>query len=376
MIAAILIPLGLALMVILENWLFGKFWDRNLSVEISFDTDAETVGRETSVTQTVSNGKLMPVSLLQVGYETDLGLDVMSGNQVSISDHVNIVELFSLHPFEQTTRKIRIHCAKRGYYRILRTSLTAHNVFGRSQQYKNLDQHTELYVFPELIRLQSLNLAVDRLSGDLKARRRLYEDPFLFRGIRDYTNTDPMSSINWKASARTGELKVNLRDYTAGQKVYIMLNLENPGTPYADDLLEDGIRIAATVADRLVRLQIPIGFITNGRDILTGESPYLETGSSEIHYRSLLEMLSRLRVGGQTESFAGIVEDRALHARTSQEACCIISTVRSDAVVESAHHLALAQGSLLWICPLLKEMADRSMPDPIHLERVEHDRLA
>lgn len=375
MITVILVPIAMALMVWLECRLFTYLWDRRLSVDVTFGADHAVVGDETTLCQHVENGKLLPILVLQVGYQTDLGLDIDTSSQVSVSDHVNILEVFSLRPYEQITRTLRVHCCKRGYYRILKTSLTAYHFLGKSELYKNVDQHTELYVYPERVRLPSLFMVIDRLSGDLKARSYLYEDPFTFRGIRDYTTQDPMTQINWKASSRTGELKVNLRDYTAGQRVLLLLNLENPATPAADDLLEDSIKITATIAERLIQHQIPVSFATNGVDVLTGASPSLGSGSSQDHLQVLLEELARINIHRSVSSFEEILADRLQRTAGSEESCCMISSSRRDGVAALAESLGAAQGGILWVCPLLQQADIKSVGPHIEFMRLNHEDL-
>lgn len=375
MIAVFLIPIGMALMVWAACRLFEYLWDRRLAVEVTFGADHAVVGDDTTLEQRVVNGKLLPILVLQIAYQTDRGIEIASGNNVSVTDYVNIVEVFSLRSFEETTRTLQVHCTRRGYYRIRRTSLTAYHFFGRSALYKNIDQHTELYVYPDRIRLPALYMVIDRLSGDVKARNYLYEDPFTFRGIRDYTPQDPMTRINWKASARTGDLKVNVRDYTAGQRVMLLLNLEHPETPHGDDLLEDSIRIAATIAERLVQHQIPVSLVTNGRDIVTGASPLLGAGSSMDHLQMILEALARLEIHRTPAAFEEILEDRLQRAAGAEEACCIISSSRRDGVTSLAEQLGEAQGGILWVCPLPVDAEMNTVGPYIEFVRLHHEEL-
>lgn len=375
MITVLLIPIGMAIMVWLECRLFAYWWDHKLTANISFGADHAVVGEETTLEQQVSNAKLMPILVLQVGYQIDRGLDIQSESKVSVSDHINVLEVFSLRPYEQTSRSLRVVCRQRGYYRIRRTTITAYHHFGRSAFYKNVDQNTELYVYPDRIRLASLFMVIDRLSGDLKARNYLYDDPFTLRGIRDYTPQDPISRINWKASARTGDLKVNVRDYTAGQRVLLLLNMENPTTPYADDLLEDSIRATATIAERLLQHQIPVSFVTNGRDTVTGMSPSLGAGSSADHLQLLLEELARLDIHQIPTAFEDLLEDRVQRAAGAEEACCIISSARRDRITQMAERLGEAQGGILWVCPLTEQAKENVVGPYIEFVRINHEDL-
>lgn len=375
MIAVLLIPIGIALMVWGASHLFETFWDHHLQVSVAFAEDHAVVGDETTIQQVVTNAKLLPVLVLQVAYQTDKGLRIESGSKVSVSDHVNIMEVFSLRPYERAERTLRVTCQHRGYYRIQRASLTAWHFFGHGALYKETEQNSSLYVYPEHVQLESLFMVIDRLSGDVKARNVLYEDPFTFRGIRDYSSQDPMTSINWKASARTGALKINLRDYTAGQRVLLLLNLEDPITPFAEDLLEDSIRLAATIGERLIQHQIPVSLMTNGCDVVTGIPSALEPGSSWGHLQALLETLARLNVHTEVEPFESILEERLLQAAAAEEACCIISSSRRDHIIECAERLGAAQGGILWICPLLEQSEDKSVGPHVSFVRMNHEKL-
>lgn len=376
MIAVVLIPIGAALMVYGASLLFERLWNRNLGVEIVFGADHAVVGDETTIHQTVTNGKLLPILVLQVAYQTARGLHIASGSKVTVSDRVNIVEVFSLRPYERAERTLQVTCERRGYYEIRQASLTAWHFLDEHSLYMNVGQNTSLYVYPERVQLDSLFMIIDRLSGDVKARNVLYEDPFTFRGIREYTEQDPMTRINWKASARTGALQVNLRDYTAGQRVLLLLNLEDPITPYAEDLLEDSIRIAATIGERLIQHQIPVSLITNGRDVVTGMPVALEPGSSSAHLQVLLEDLARLNVHAAAAPFEEILQDRLMRAAAAEEACCVISSSRRDDIVEHVEQLGEAQGGILWVCPLLQQDEDKSVGPYISLVRMNHEELA
>jgi uncharacterized protein (DUF58 family) len=67
------------------------------------------------------------------------------------------------------------------------------------------------------------------VNGVMQTKRQFLEDPFEYRGMREYQPYDDMKSINWKATAKTGDFKVNLHDFTTVRSVRIFLNLEDTG---------------------------------------------------------------------------------------------------------------------------------------------------
>ena len=417
------IPLGIALLALIWQVIFRRIWDKGLSVRFSFDDHPTTEGETTYLEEVVANRKRLSLHLLQVQFQLDRGLHVTGDTNASISDHSNCVEYFSLRGCEQLTRRIEIDCVHRGFYRILRTTLLAPGILSSRQQIMHVPQDTSLYVFPKMIDAPDIAAAFERLLGEVLSRRYLYPDVFTFRGIREYAPTDPMSSINQKASARCGSLMVNLRDYTAGQEVCLLLNLEEPAIRYDRDLPEEEIRLAYTLAAHLIEARLPVAFRTNGRDGLAPEDAddnpenrdlsslrgvfsgidsrpsrsnalsgkairslssqneasakaypgeiSLASGSAKGHLTAIAEALARIDLERKVRTFDKII-DEILAAETSANVTYVlVSSARGDALREAAARLAARQNGLLWLAPLETDMPDIPMPHGITFERIE-----
>ena len=224
-----LIPFLLLILYMLERELFHRYWERGLSVNLDFSKEAVTEGEDTGLVEVITNRNFLPLHILQVNFQTDVGLDFTDSSNFSVTDRVNVLDVFSLKFYERVTRELSLNCQKRGYYSILRTSLVASDLFSPDIHYATRDQRTSLYVYPSELPEHVIAIPFQQIMGEVMSKRFLYEDNFTFRGIRDYAPTDTMNNINWKASARTGSLKVNLHDYTSSPEVMIVLNLDEPG---------------------------------------------------------------------------------------------------------------------------------------------------
>ena len=80
-----------------------------------------------------------------------------------------------------------------------------------------------------------------------------------------------MKYINWKATAKTGDLLVNLHESTLSQKVAVLLDLEGLGVQQADVLNEEAARIACALCVRLLEAGVQLAVYSNGVDALTGK---------------------------------------------------------------------------------------------------------
>ena len=257
------IPLGVAIIYLLIRAVYLRIWDRGLSVELAFGQHAVSEGQEATLKATVTNAKLLPLPVLMLRYKMNRGLRMGENANATVTDKLNVVEYFSVLGNERVVREQKVEATRRGCYHIDVLNLMMPQLISGQESFLVLPQDTELIVYPKLLEIPEMWGICEKIIGDIVSRRRLFEDVFSFRGIRDYTRTDPLSAVNWKATARTGKMMVNLRDYTFGQEVRILLNLEEPNYRYGEDVLENAIRIAATVACRCISDRIPVSLVSN-----------------------------------------------------------------------------------------------------------------
>ncbi len=352
----LLIPLFLFLLYQLERWVFQKYWERKLEVELNFEKEAVIEGQEASLKEVITNRNFIPLHILQVSFQTDTGLDFADTTNVSISDRVNVTDVFSLRFYSRITRHLTMNCVKRGYYSILQTSVTASDFFSPDIHYALRKQRTSLYVYPRMLTCEQFELLFLQLSGEVLSKRFLYEDIFTFRGIREYAPTDPMSSINWKATARTGEPKVNIHDYTARAEVVIILNVEEPGILFETELIEDSMRIALSLADRFIKKGVPVSLLSNGRDKVTGDVVRLSQGASADHLSSFSRALARIDLTGECADICELTSEALEKNDSEQSTYCMISTSKRDKAVLTAERICDKKGKLMWICPLTRDM--------------------
>ena len=370
-----LIPIVLFLLYLAERWLFNKYWEKGLSVKLDFTDVAVTEGDETLLQEVITNRNFIPLHILQVNFQTDTGLDFTDSSNCSVTDRVNVLDVFSLRFYERVTRQLSLRCDKRGYYNILRTSLVASDLFSPDIHYATRDQNTEMYVYPREMPGQRIDLPFQQMMGEVVSKRFLFEDNFTFRGIRDYAPTDSMGDINWKASAKTGGLKVNLHDYTSSPEVMIVLNVDEPGILFETELLEDCIRYAFTFAKAFINENVPVSLLTNGKDKVTGETISLEAGASQDHIRNFARALARIELtSGGAVSMSDLVFNELSRNRSQQLTYLYISTSRRDDAINAAKELTDKKGKLMWICPLTRSMDEAApMDNRITFVRMIHE---
>lgn len=352
----VLIPIILFLLYQLERRIFSGYWDRNLEVKLDFDKKSVVEGKKAGLTEVVTNRNFIPLHILQVNFQTDTGLTFSEETNSSVSDRVNVIDVFSLRFYSRITRKLEVICEKRGYYSILQTSINASDFFSPDIHYATREQRTSLYVYPRRLPYERIEPLFMQLSGDVLTKRLLYEDNFTFRGIREYAPTDPMGSINWKATARTGQVKVNIHDHTASPRVTLVLNVEEPGILFETELLEDSIRICMSLAEELMGKGIPVALLTNGKDKVTKETICLPAGASGDHVTSFLKALARIDLDQDTDEMDVLMQRALKSGEDERTTYCFISASRREKALEAAGLICDRMGKLMWICPLTRDM--------------------
>jgi uncharacterized protein (DUF58 family) len=258
--------LGIIVVVGLWELYYRRNWSENLVVKLWFETDREYAGNETKLYEVIENRKSMPIPVLEVGFHTRKEMDFTDTENTNVSDYIYKRDVFSVLGKQKITREIPVKCTKRGRYQLSDADITSYNLLYKRHYSQSIETQAQIYVYPKNTDVSDVMTLCERMLGNLQCAKRLYEDPFSFRTIRNYTTDDPMKTINWKASAKTGSLMVNTFDSVQSQKAMIFLDVEDGGILKQEDLVEESISIAATIIRKLSRQSTEVGFIYNGEN--------------------------------------------------------------------------------------------------------------
>ena len=209
MIKLIGICLLFFLLFVLQKLIYQRLWHKNLTVDICFAREHIFQGEESALKEIIQNRKRLPLPMLKVKFKTDRHLvfgDSVEGARTT--DQFYRSDMFRVGGGEKITRTLKFVGGRRGFYEIDGASLVASDIFLTSQMVADRPLHTEIYVYPKPYDSHELRRSLTQLNGEVLSKRHLLEDPFEYRGIREYQPFDDMRSINWKATAKTGELKV------------------------------------------------------------------------------------------------------------------------------------------------------------------------
>lgn len=357
----------------LQFYIYRRYWNHNLSVTLSFSGKQAVEGDRMILTEILENRKPLPLFMVKVKFHLSRYLDFLTTENSNISDHYYRCDVLSVMAYQKITRELPFLCSHRGYFTILGMDALSSDLFLTANFIQTHKLNLYLYVYPKYCECPDLELAFRQMLGDILTRRCLAEDPFEFRGIREYQSFDSMKAVNWKSTAKSNELKVNMHDYTSTKSVSLYLNLEDEFSVGNKSLKEQGIRIAATLADRFIREGIPVSFASNGCDLIKKNPIVLPAGSGLSHIHNINEGLSRIDLSQTIPSFCALYEQKLMET-TETDYIVLISTHKHKALIELILDTVHRNENLKWICPLELNM-ELKIPDELksHIIRIDYD---
>lgn len=343
--------LGALILYYLQNYLYRRYWNKGLNVSIRFSSDRTMEGEELELYETVINKKFLPLPIIKVKFMASKYLEFLDSNNSSVTDNYYRNELISIMMYQKLTRTLRFLCSHRGYYNINNIDVVCSDIFVSFEAVNNYPVDAHLYVYPRLINSDQFQIPFQKMLGTVLTKRFMMEDPFEFRSIREYQSFDTLKSVNWKASAKTGSLKVNVNDFTTSRQVKIFLNLESETILIYEDLQEESIRIAASFALGFINQGIPTAIYTNARDVITKNILNVPAGSGENHLRNLNEALARIDTKQSIPPFVQTVQD-TFKQSNDDDFIILISTYQKDDLQDLLNSKLNNKTDFSWIAPI------------------------
>ena len=352
--------------IILQSYIYHKWGLHRIQYKRSFSRPNVFEGEEVEMIDIISNNKLLPVPWLRL--ESKINASLQFRKQVNGESEIDSDEfhrtLFSLMPYQKIKRRQTVTCNKRGYFRFNTVSMTTGDIFGFGGTFKNANASADILIYPKLLPIEDIPLPSHSWLGDVMVRRWIVDDPFVHAGVREYSYGDPMNTVNWKATARTGSFQVSKKDFTADHHLMIYLNFdesEDIWMPVMDEeLFERGISYAASIAEYAISQGISTGFGCNSylidrfdKSSLIKESVRIEpeNGGHQLSY--LFETMAKLKMDRSMSFNQFLRED--LNRKMERTDILLITSILTEKMKEHISELEL-QGNAVEILWLDKEV--------------------
>ena len=160
-------------------------------------------------------------------------------------------------PRSSASAEVELVFPRRGQYAQQGFSLSTRFPFSFLTKSRTVELESELLVYPAMIQPEALLDVLPRIAGDFTSYVR-GRGTDLYR-IREYTSDDMVRHMDWKATAKTGSLKV--REFTREDERRLRLVFDNPEPGRVSaEAYERGVSLAATLACHFVGENVDLAF--------------------------------------------------------------------------------------------------------------------
>ena len=217
---------------------------------------------------------------------------------------------------EERTLAVPLTCRRWGAYRLGQVHLRAHDRFRLFTWERQLDGQAVLKVFPVPDALRALVRPFETQvsTGSHVAAQR--GDGIEFADLRPFLPGDRPRSINWRATARRGDLMVNQRHPERATEVVLFLDSFLDVRGPTGSTLDRAVGAAASLAAAYLRQRDRVGLVSFG-----GFVQWLQPGGGQAALYRLLDTLMETQVFA-TAAWKGI---RHLPSRTLPAKALIVA---------------------------------------------------
>lgn len=337
----------------LQGKIYASRCFNKVTTDIKFKNNGVFEGEVTELKEKIYNKKILPLWWLTAKYKISRNIEFQEKKNINQGNDNYRQDFFSIGAYEKVNKTFKIVGAKRGYYTIDEVELHSGDLFGLYKLMATFECNANIHVYPKLIEKNELRFNFNSLNGEILAKRNIMEDPFQLRGIREYQPFDTMKMVNWSASAKTGELKVNEYDFTASQEIIIFLNVEKYNAWDKDILVEKGISLAASMVTELIEQGMKVGLCSNGVDMLTGEKITILPSAGVNQNIRFYESLARLDVKNVSEQLSETIQREAMKT-SNNKIFIIISHYIGESLKAQVSVLRRKSNLIKWIVPIEK----------------------
>ena len=292
---AILIILAVTILLIAVYLLIRRIGIRRVEYKRYFSEEGVFEGETVLLIEEISNRFFLPLIMVDV--------DVCLSNDLKLVGYPSegqgmqqFISRFYLPPFMRVKRSVEVVCKKRGFYQL--ESVSINDI--------PQDAKAVLYVYPQALPYGESSPMENEMQNTAQTDRRLFQDPFSFSGIRDYRHGDAFRSINYKATAKTGAVKVNCRDFIAGRNIMIYIDFgQHYPHPLTTDvytaLMERALSYSADMVWSSIQQGFSVGFAANCRTFghvrrTVANHVRFPMGRGHSHYMEMLKEMASIRM--------------------------------------------------------------------------------
>lgn len=367
----VIIAIFIYILYRLQGLVYHRLWSSHLHISIQFQKKCIVEGEKVVLEEELENRKWLPLPVVYLQLRLSRFFCEPGGRSYSSEDHYNRNELLSVMMNQRIRRKVELICTKRGSFEIEGAYVKAKSILLDEEYGMEIDCNSVLTVYPRSVDIVRFERLLRDTAGGQSLCPFMQEDPFLHRGVREYQIYDSMKNINWNATARTGEMKVNLVETVSSRDTYVFLNVQKESLSVHNEVIEESIRLAKTFCGFFTKKGMKNRLYTNGTNGKDREPVCVDRGSGTEYMEKVNRALTQIYVDehgnvvshGREEEpdFVEMYEEK-LEQCAKNGQVVLISGKQDASIVRMLQKLRSRDLHFLWIVPVAKRMDYKENP--------------
>ncbi len=269
----------LAFSFLLSAALICFFWTRALGFSLSVIHECERYrierGQPMNITLRVENEGFVPAPWVRVTDHTGNG---------AFAAHSEVAEL---SPLSTLVRTYSVGSLGRGRYYPGPVTLTSGDPLGLFVTSTDHRGYRQLVVYPRIRKWPAISLPLRQPFGRFRTGDLSLQDPSSLAGIREFRSGDSPRHIDWKATARRGQVQVRQFDLTATGSLHLLLDLSAEQSQAG---FERAVEAAASLGALAAGRGLELSLLARG-----GSTHHLPPGRGHGQAQALMEILAAVR---------------------------------------------------------------------------------
>lgn len=263
---------SVGLVIIVLGWV-GRYWSRHLFDRVTLHRKpAETrvfIGEKVPLTVELTNRKPLPLPWYEwrLALSEHLSVEKEHLAAAAVPGQKWLVRRGALGWYQRHDWTFTLAPDTRGYHQVGTATIRSGDLLGAYPRSIEDDEREHLVVFPRVFSMEDMGLPSERPFGERKGGNRVFEDPLRIAGLREYRPGDPLRRIDWKATARSGDLRSRVYEPSATQQLYLLVNIdtmEHAWEGYLRDELERIVSVSASLCVWAAGARYAVGLLANG----------------------------------------------------------------------------------------------------------------
>jgi uncharacterized protein (DUF58 family) len=228
---------------------------RDPGVEVHFDLATDRTVEGAEVDAEIAVHAEAATDRLELFLDLPQGVEVVDG-----ADALAV----RLRAGEERVLPLRLRCSRWGLYDVGEVEVRARDPFRVVVWEERFSRSRNLKAYPRAESLSRILSPVETQAFTGSEVARLKGEGVEYADIRDYVPGDRVRSINWRASARRGDLVVNERHPERNTDVVLFVDSFADVRQEGRSTLDDAVRASAGLATRYLERRDRVGLVTFG----------------------------------------------------------------------------------------------------------------